>query len=801
MEEVTVERLRRVCLPDAFDFATTASLEPLRSLVGQDRAIRSLELGLHIGHPGFNTFVMGPPGTGKAHAVESYLRIRAETRPLPGDWCYVNNFEDPYRPMALYLPPGRAVAFRQAMHVLMSKVVHVIPKAFESDEYIARRDKVARAAQARQREIVHELEEKARPLQFAVQFTKVGLLLAPMMNGTPLNEEEFLKLEPDAHQAIQRTRAALEGEVRQFMKRAHDIDRLAEERLQTLDREIANSAAGALFSEIQETLADSPPALSWLRSAEEYLLANLHELLPSPQSSAAQPNQDPSPLALRRYDVNVLVDNGQSHGAPVIIENNPTYPNLFGRLQQEFFMGAVVADFTLLKAGALHRANGGYLVIPVDELLRNEGSYDGLKRALRNRRLSIEDLADRVGLASSKTVQPQPIPLAVKVVLLGAARHYYFLHAEDEQFRELFKVRADFDNRMEWTPEGVQSYARFIRTQCAKEDLRALERGAVAKLVEIGARLAEDQTKLTTQFGDLADTLREADHWASLERAPIILERHVRQAVESRLYRSGLAEERLRELITSGVIHVETGGAVVGQVNGLAVTSVADHSFGIPCRITATVGIGQAGLLDIEREAQLSGASHTKGVLVLSGYLESEFAQDKPLCLSARLTFEQLHNPVDGDSASSAELFALLSALSGLPIKQSIAVTGAVDQHGHVQAIGGINQKVEGFFDVCRVKGLTGCQGVLIPKSNVVNLMLREDVADAVAEGMFHIWAIEHVNEGIEMLTGVSAGHRGEDGHFPAGSVNRLVDQRILDMAQTMRLFYTDGVASALVKG
>ncbi|MSQ13064.1 MAG: ATP-binding protein [Dehalococcoidia bacterium] len=783
-EALKPSSVRRICDPAMFDFKTTVEIDPLPAIVGQDRALQALQFGLDMLQPGFNIFVSGAPGTGKAHAVQRYLHDRAESQPVPNDWCYVNNFQDSYRPKALSLPPGRGTELARSMEQLVRRAREELTKAFESDDYTARREEISKAVQATQSEQLEELNQKAQPLGFTVRVTQVGITVVPTRQGKPLTEHDFLNLPPQEQSQLEETRQQLEHGVQNLLKKVREVQRSAEARLETLNREVTQHVVSGLFESPLAQFNDCPDVITYLGDAQEDMINRVRQFLQNPESTTPTAAALLQETALRRYAVNVLVDNSQTKGAPEVIENNPSFTNLVGRLEREALFGVLQTDFTLIKAGALHRANGGYLVLNSADLLRNTGSYEVLKRTLRDRCLVIEDLNDRLGFTSTKSLQPGPIPLNVKVVLLGSPMLYHSLYAVDEEFREVFKVRADFDNRMDRDVKNTQAYAEFACAQCQREGLRPLEAAAVAKLVELGSRLAEDQEKLSTRFSEIADVLREASHWAVQTDSLTVTPAHVRRAIESRTYRSNLIEEHLRELIVRRTIRVETQGAQAGQVNGLAVLMLGDYAFGKPSRISATVGLGQDGVVDIEREAKLGGATHTKGVLILEGFLANRFATDKPLNLSARIVFEQSYDGVDGDSASSTELYAILSALSGVPIKQGIAVTGSVDQLGNVQAIGGINHKVEGFFDVCRIIGLTGEQGVLIPRTNVANLMLREDVVEAVAGGQFHIWAVDTIDEGIEVLTGVAAGERGKNGRFPPKTINSLVDARLRDLAR-----------------
>ena len=666
-----------------------------------------------------------------------------------------------------------------------------IPKAFESDEYTSRVEAINEELSRERENLLTRLSEEAKQAGFLLQPSPMGLLIVPVVGGQPLSDQAFLSLPEAAREEIRRRRSELEEKVKATMKEVRKLERTAREKVRQLDAEVALFVVGGLLEDLLEKYQGFPEVEAYLKDVREDITRNVDQFRTPQQPQQAMPFPAPwmQELPFRKYQVNVVVDNSDRQGAPVVIELNPTYNNLFGRMEKETQFGVLHTDFTLIKAGSLHQANGGYLVLPVEEVLRNLFAWDGLKRALRNREIAIEEMGERLGFMATKSMRPEPIPLDVKVVLIGTPLLYHLLYAVDEDFNELFKVKAHFDTRMARTDENLQDYIAFMCTLCTKEGLRHLDREAVAKMVEHGSRLAEDQEKLSTRFADLADVLREANYRAVKEGSPHITGKHVREAIEARIYRSNLIEEHIREMIARGTLLIDTEGAVVGQVNGLSVIDLGDYAFGKPSRITASVALGRAGVVDIEREVKLGGPIHSKGVMILSGYLSQKYAQDKPLTLSARLVFEQSYEGVEGDSASSTELYALLSALSGLPIKQGIAVTGSVNQHGEIQAIGGVNQKIEGFFDVCRVKGLTGEQGVMIPAANVQHLMLREDVVEAVRQGQFHIWAVRTVDEGIELLTGVPAGERGPDGRFPEGTVNYLVDERLREMARALQEF------------
>jgi lon-related putative ATP-dependent protease len=784
--ELSPQQLRRTFDPHALGIETTEHIEPLEGIIGQRRAVSALQFGLGIQELGFNIYVAGPPGIGKMTAVRSFLEELARQKETPPDWCYVNNFEDPYQPKALRLPPGWGARFAQDIKNLIEHVRRELPKVFESEEYSARRDEIVKAINQQREAIINRVQEKASQAGFLLQAAPFGILIVPVLGGRPLSDAEFQSLPQAAREDIQRRRDALQEDLKVAMKEIRALEKLAQERLTELDRQVTLYMVGGLIDDLREKYRELPEVLEYLDALQKDILENI-ELFKGEQKSEGELPPWAKELPFRKYSVNVLVDNSKQQGAPVVVELNPVYHNLFGRIEKETQFGALYTDFTMIKAGSLHRANGGYLVLPIEDVLRSLLSWDGLKRALRSREIFIEELGERLGFIATKSLRPQPIPLDVKVVLVGHPIFYYLLHAYDEEFPELFKVKADFDTRMDASAENIKDFLKFLCTFCQKERLKHLDNTAVAKLLEHAARLAEDQQKLSTHFGAIADIIREANYWALQEGSSHIRARHVQRALDEKVYRSNLIQERIQEMIARGTLLIDTEGQAVGQVNGLSVIHFGDYTFGKPSRITASVGAGREGIIDIEREVELGGPIHSKGVLILSGYLAQKYAQDKPLTLTAKLVFEQSYEGVEGDSASSTELYALLSALSGVPIKQGIAVTGSVNQHGEVQAIGGVNEKIEGFFDVCKIKGLTGEQGVLIPKSNVQNLMLREDIVEAVRAKKFHIWAVSTIDEGIEILTGVPAGERGRDGKFPEGTINYLVDQRLREFAECLK--------------
>jgi len=797
--KLAAEQIRPVVDPASLGIRTTQDARPVEGIIAQPRATSALQFGLDIRQPGFNVFVAGVVGTGRLTAVRSFLEERSKAEARPDDWCYVHNFKDPYQPRALRLRPGQGRELAADMRLLIDRIRREIPRVFEGDEYAARRDAISQELNRRREQLITRFGERAQQAGFLLQATQFGFVLIPMMGGQPLSDQAFLALPEAVRESIRQRREILEAELKEILKEIRRLEREAHEQLHQLDRQAVLGAIGGLFEDLIEKYEDNPAVVAYLKDVQEDIIQNWSIFLAQPQIPTPSPMMPPGtqpgmPMGLgilpfRKYEVNVLVDNSETVGAPVVIEDNPTYQNLFGRIEREPQYGVLYTDQMMIHPGSLHRANGGYLVVPVEELLINPFAWPSLKRALQTRQIDIEDLTEKIGFIAVKTLHPEPIPLDVKVILIGTPLVYQLLYLLDEDFGELFKVKAEFDTLLNRDDSAHSLYTSFLCMLTNKENLKPLDATGVAKVIEYGSRLAEDQQRLSTRFGLIADVVREAHFQAEREGSQHITADHIRKALDFKVYRSNLIEERIREMITRNVLLVDTEGEKVGQVNGLSVVMLGDYAFGRPSRITASIALGREGVVDIEREARLGGPIHTKGVLILSGYLAAKYAQDKPLTLAARIVFEQSYSLVEGDSASAAELFALLSAISGLPIKQSIAVTGSVNQRGEIQAIGGVNEKIEGFFDVCRVKGLTGEQGVIIPEANIQHLVLREDVVEAVREGKFHIWAIRTVDEGMEILTGIPAGERGPDGKYPEGTVNYLVDRRLAEMARALQTF------------
>lgn len=783
------EKLYRRCDITEFRFKTTADLPDLSQAIGQDRAVEAIRFGVGIQQQGFNLFLLGPTGTGKYELARHFLASRAAKAPIPDDWCYVNNFEKPEEPRALRLPHGRGSLLREDMRGLLENLKSAIPAAFETESYRARKQAIEQEVKLREEKAFEQLQEEASQKDIAVIRTPTGFVLAPARGNEVISPEEFEKLPQSEHQKMQASISELQDKLRNTLEQMPRYEQQGRERLRDLNREVAVFAVGHLLDELRKKYADLPVVTKFLNSAQKDMVENVNEFLAAPENPLAAMLGAPTPLAsrndgfLRRYQVNLLVDRQTDHGAPVLYEDHPTYQNLIGEVEYMAHLGAVSTDFNLIRPGALHRANGGYLILDAHKLLLQPYAWEALKRCLRSAQIRIESLGQMLSLVSTVSLEPEPIPLNVKVVLTGERMLYYLLSSLDPEFSQLFKVAADFEERMDRGAEQDVLYAQWIATIVRRDGLLPFDVGAVGRLIERSSRIAGDSEKITTHLRTLEDLLREADYWARESAQPAVRATDVQQAIDAQIRRSDRVRQQLLEEVLQGTLLIDTTGDKVGQVNCLSVFEFAHFSFGHPSRITARVRLGKGDVIDIEREVNLSGPIHSKGVLILAGFLGGRYAADHPLSLSASLVFEQSYGPVDGDSASSAELYALLSALSGLPIKQSMAVTGSVNQHGQIQAIGGVNEKIEGFFDLCKARGLNG-QGVMIPASNVRHLMLRHDVIDAARSGAFKIYAAENIDQGIEILTGVSAGERDASGKFPEGTVNHKVEARLVELAE-----------------
>lgn len=796
--ELSVDELYQACDPDRLSFDSTTELEDLQHLVAQERATEAVELGTSIRVEGYNLFLLGRDGTGRHTFIREFLRRKAAAEAPACDWCYVNNFAEPRKPRALRLAAGRGRELEADVTQLLDDAHTAVPAAFESEDYRTRRQAIEDEVKEEQEKAFEEVNKEAKERGVGIMQTPTGIAFAPLHRDEPISPREFELLPKDAQDKLKQAMSELGQKFQASLQAAPQRIRKARNRIRELDREIAAWALGGLIQALKDKYGDCPDALDYLGSVEGDIVENVALFrLPSDAQSpiqqmltatmtGRQPEESP---AARRYSVNVLVDHQTEEGAPVVFEDHPTHQRVLGDIEHVPQMGTLVTDFRMIKGGSLHRANGGYLVLDARKVLSQPFVWEGLKRAIQSRELRIQTVGQAYGFASTVSLEPEAIPLSAKVALIGDRMLYYLLQALDPEFSRLFKVAADFEDELDRNPENTELYARLLATLARREELKPLDRTAVARLIEESARQASDGQKLSAQIEAVADIIREADYWAQKNGSEHIAAPDVERAIDAQLRRNSRLHDRLQDEILRETILIDTEGERVGQINGLSVIALGGFAFGRPTRISGRVSMGSGKVIDIEREVDLGGAIHSKGVLILSSYLAAQYTVDRPLSLSASLVFEQSYGGVDGDSASCAELCALLSSLARIPIKQSLAITGSVNQHGDVQAIGGVNQKIEGFFDICKARGLNGDHGVLIPVSNVKHLMLRRDVREAVGEGRFHVYPVKTIDDCIEALMGLPAGTRDAEGRFPEGSVNQRVTARLLELADKRRSY------------
>jgi lon-related putative ATP-dependent protease len=790
------EELYRRCDPEQLPFQTTAEISELTAVIGQGRAEEAVKFGLGIRQDGYNLFALGPAGVGRHSLVSDFLHEKARQEPTPSDWCYLNNFDDPQKPRALKLPAGQGAALRQDLAALVGELRSAIPGVFDSEDYRTRKQTIEAEVKERRDQAFEEVRHLAEAKNIGLLRTPTGLVFAPIRKDQVLDPDEFNQLPADERQRIETEMHELQEQLQKVMSEAPRWEKKGRDKIRDLNRDVTIYAVGHLMEDLRKKYAAFSEVVSHLNAVQQDVVENVDEFLSPAESSplaalmgTSRPQSPKGSPFFRRYQANLLVDHSSSEGAPVVYEDNPTHPNLLGEAEYVAQMGALVTDFTLIKPGALHRANGGFLIVDALRLLQQPFAWEGLKRALRSGELRIESPGQMVGLVSTVSLEPESIPLSAKVVLVGERSLYYLLTQADPDFNKLFKVAVDFEDQIGRNAESQALYARFVAALGRETGLLPFDRQAVARVIEHSARLAGDAEKLSTHRASLQDLLREADYWARQSQREVVTAADVEKAIDARIQRYDRVRERQYEEIQRGTILIDTQGEKIGQVNGLSVVQPGRFAFGQPSRITARVRLGRGEVIDIEREVELGGPIHSKGVLILSGFLGERYASDSPLSLSASLVFEQSYGGVEGDSASAAELYTLMSALARLPIRQSLACTGSVNQHGQVQPIGGVNEKIEGFFDVCRARGLTGDQGVMIPASNVKHLMLRKDVVEAVAAGKFHVYAVETIDQGIEVLTGTPAGERDASGAFPEGTVNHRVEARLKELAAKRMAF------------
>jgi len=784
---VPIKDLRLFIHPDSLGVESTKDVVPLKEGVfAQQRAVEAIKFGISMSDPNYNIYIAGVPGTGITYIATKFLQEVAKDQPTPPDWCYVYNFQDPDAPKAIKLSPGKGKELERDMADLIVTLRTRIPAAFESEDYQMRAMQLHQDFEKKRHALLNELAAKAEAEGFLLLVNQVGMMLVPAKEGRPMREEEIKALSEEKKQELKEKRDKLQKELNETTKKMRQLELELREKNKHLDNEVLFFLVGHLIEALKEKYQEEVESLNYLEEVKQDILKNVEVLKVNPRVKPGMPH--PLDSFLRRYQVNVLVDNSQTQGAPVVIETNPTYFNLFGAIEREARFGALITDFTMIKPGALHQANGGYLILRVSDLLKWGLSWEALKQAIRNQEVKIEDLGAFLGI-TTRTLKPQPIPLKLKVVLTGDPLFYQLLYAYDEIFPEIFKVKAELTWDVNVTSEKRKAYIACLAKFCEEENLHPLDKTGIAKVLEYSTELSGDKEKLTLKMREINDLLKEANFWAAQEGSEFIKGKHVKKAIEKKRYRSSLLEERMQDLFTKDLLWVEIDGYKIGQINGLAVLDIGDYSFGRPQRITATVSLGKEGVIDIEREAKLGGNIHTKGVMILSSYFKEHFAHNKPLALAATLCFEQSYGEIEGDSASAAELLALLSTIGKIPLFQGIAVTGSVSQKGEIQPVGGVNEKVEGFFKICQEKGLTGKQGVIIPRRNVRNLMLKEEIVEAVKKKQFFIWAVDRIEEAIEIITGKPAGRLQLDGTYPKGTVFHRIDEALRKMAELAKSF------------
>ena len=791
-KELRAEEVRLRVDPQTLGISSSDELEALEErIIAQERAMRALDFGLNFEDLDFHIYVAGEASLGTSYITRSLVELQAVERKTPSDWCYVYNFKDPDAPKALELPPGKGKELQKDMADLVESLRQRIPEAFESESYLTRKENIIKEFNIKRARIFEELEKKVRAEGFILNVEPMGMMIIPAKeDGTPMTPQDVAALPEERKEELKRKSEGLQKELNATAHRIQQLEKELREQLKRLDREVALHVVGSYIQELKEKYAGIPGIVDYLLEVQEDIVRHLDDFRQKPAPPPPMPFPVPvSQPSFTRYEVNVFVDNSETKGAPVIFEPNPTYTNLFGAIERKAQFGALLTDFTMLKAGSLHKANGGFLIVRALDLLKYPFSWENLKRAIKTRKIYLEDLAEQIGIFTTKTLKPEPIPFRAKVILQGDPFIYHLLYLFDETFREVFKIKAHLDVWVDRDEVRTNQFLRAVAMMIKRDGLLPLEASGMARLIEFSCELAGRQDKLSLKFPVIQDVLKEAHFWATREGATRITASHLEKAIQEREFRASLPEEHIQEMIEKDLLKIRVDGEQVGSINGLSVYDLGDYSFGRPTRITANISLGKEGVINIEREADLSGKIHTKGVLILAGFLRERFVHDKPLTLTATLCFEQSYGMVDGDSASSAELYALLSALSGVPIKQGIAVTGSISQKGDIQPVGGINKKIEGFYKVCKAKGLTGEQGVIIPAANVKELMLKEEVVEAISEGKFHLWAVSKVEEGIEILTGKPAGERLPDGTYPENTVFYLVDQKLRELAERARDF------------
>ena len=786
--ELSYKNLKRYCNAEKLPFETTEELEPISTGIGQERGIKALEFGLNVDVKGYNLYLEGPSGVGKTMYTKKYLETISKKKKTPTDWCYIYNFSNPNEPIAVSLPAGQGKEFKETMDQFIKDIRNDINSTFSNEDFEKEKNSIRQKFEQKRTTLLEKLNKESAKYGFEVKTAQNGIYMMPVVDGKTLQEEEFEKLDEDVKKEYEDNSNIVQEQIISVISQIKTIEKEADLKIEEWQSNIALLTVNARINLIKSAYKKNKKINKFLDDIKQNILKNISAFIEQkqPVNSQMAPAQvlQQNSKPWENYRVNLFVDNSGLEGAPVIMDSNYSYHNIFGKLEYENYYGSLKTDYTMLKAGLIQKANGGYIIFQAKDLLENQMCYNALKKALRMKETTIENTSDQRSSMVMVSLKPEPIPLDIKVILIGNANIYHSLLAIDEDFRKLFKAKVEFEDDAPRTDENVVKLARFMHGFCIQEELSHLDKYAVAKIIEYASRLAENQNKLSTRFNDLSQIIGEACTWAKMSKSKVVKAEHVTKALEERIERVKKYDAKYTEMIKENTLLINTDGEKVGQINGLTVMTIGDYTFGKPAKITANTYTGKSGIMNVEREVSLSGSSHSKGVLILTGYLGEMFAQDIPLSLTASICFEQLYNGVDGDSASSTELYALLSSLSELPINQSIAVTGSVNQKGDIQPIGGVNAKIEGFYQVCKMRGLNGKHGVMIPIQNVVNLNLSDEVVEAVKNKKFHIYAISNIEEGIEILTGVPAGKKDKNGNFPAGTVNHLVYEKLKKYAK-----------------
>lgn len=784
--ELSYQDLKFTCNPDVFTFTDTSELEAINTGIGQDRGIKALEFGVNVEIKGYNIYIEGPSGVGKTMYAKNYLDKISKKMKTPSDWCYIYNFDNPNEPIAVSFPAGQGKEFKETMDTFIKEIRTDIKKTFNNEDFEKEKTLIRQEFEEKRASLLDALNHESEKHGFQVKSAQNGIYMMPIINGKTIEEEEFDKLDESVKKEFEEKSNIVQQQIIEVIGKIKEIERASDKRIEEWQSNIALLTVNSHVNFIKSKYKRNKKVNKFLTDVKQDILRNIPSFVTKEEDSKGQqpgPKQEP-PKPWQNYRVNLFVDNSNMEGAPVIMDSNYAYHNIFGKLEYENYYGSLKTDYTMLKPGLMHIANGGYIIFQAKDLIANGICYESLKKALRIKELSIENTADQRSSMVMISLKPEPIPLDLKVIVIGNESIYQTLLSMDSDFRKLFKIKVEFEDDAPLTVENMNKLARFIHGYCEQEELPPLDRSAVAKVVEYASKLAEDHEKLSTRFTDLAQIVGEAATWAKMDKKKVVSAEYVDIALKERIQRVKKYDARYMEMIKENTLLINTSGFVTGQINGLTVMTIGDYTFGKPVKITANTYTGKSGVVNVEREVELSGSSHSKGVLILTGYLGEMFAQDIPLSLTASICFEQLYNGVDGDSASSTELYAILSSLSGIPINQSIAVTGSVNQKGEIQPIGGVNDKIEGFFQVCKMRGLDGSHGVMIPVQNINNLSLSEEIVQAVKNKQFHIYAVSTIEQGIELLTGVPAGKKDTNGCFPAGSINYLAYQKLKKYAQ-----------------